>query len=374
MKLTVTYDWTQTNVIPPRCRNPRSIHHEGLTLDVDLRVLTDSEAPVALRVPTLYNGTKDLRWFDGALWVRYLPVSHQTEDTILGSAEFPLEPRHTGWSHIVPATEQLAEVEAKLQEHYAGFIAVDSVIYVHASEPTYNVRSGRGYYSDNAGGAWLHISEERPGTEGRNYSALDLDLALADLQSMFDARPTMQTNIAGDEVEHIEVLIPEAVQFQTMSRLETIGEVGTALLTKMVTEAQGHEADEDTPTLVADTVDAMVELDGWAQTLATMRRSYDPEGAVTARIRDAMGHAGVATDAPTIVRTVYVFEMLHRADEQPKSLHNAINEAEGGHAVGQTLSEVTTSLADRLVPAALRRLGNDGEFFAVDLDAESYFA
>ncbi|BDZ52622.1 hypothetical protein GCM10025867_48630 (plasmid) [Frondihabitans sucicola] len=366
MKLNVTFDWNQTNVIPPRCRNPRTVAHEGLTLEVDFRSVTGAEAPVAIRYTNAWDKTFELRWFEGQLWVRHLPNSGQTDDTILGSASFPLEPRFTGWSSIVPRTDELPAAEAAIQAHFDQYIAIDSVIYQRGNEPKYNIDHNPRYGAP----AYIHLAENGRRVEGRNYSALDYDLASADLQSILENRPTMDTN--ADTGKVIDVLIPEAVQFVTDSYEAVVGEVGMAHILAAVVEAQGHEADEETPVLASQALEAMIELRGWAATYETLCRWHQDASEVERHVSAGLFHAGIATSNPTIVRTVYVFEVLHRADEQPQDIASAVRAADDGHAVGQTLSEVTAGLADALVPSALRRLGNDGDFFAIDLDAEAY--
>lgn len=72
-----------------------------------------------------------------------------------------------------------------------------------------------------------------------------------------------------------------------------------------------------------------------------------------------------------IVKTTYVFDILHPEDVGPfASLEDALAEANDGHAVGNVSSEVTTDVAPSRVPGELRRLGNDGTFFDVELGKE----
>lgn len=76
------------------------------------------------------------------------------------------------------------------------------------------------------------------------------------------------------------------------------------------------------------------------------------------------------SDANIISKTTYTFVVLHRTDQPPTSLHDAIEEAYGGHAVGWETEESTVPVANENVPAELRELGNDGEFFDDDLEEE----
>lgn len=70
----------------------------------------------------------------------------------------------------------------------------------------------------------------------------------------------------------------------------------------------------------------------------------------------------------TISKTTYTFTVLHRTDEPPRGLHDAVVEAEGGHAVGLDTHETTVPIADSDVATELRALGNDGSFFDDDLE------
>jgi hypothetical protein len=73
----------------------------------------------------------------------------------------------------------------------------------------------------------------------------------------------------------------------------------------------------------------------------------------------------------TIVRTEITFTVLHRSDEPIDSLAEAVERADTGHAVGLDTSWATTDVPDPDVPAALKELGNDGEFFEGDLNPDS---
>jgi len=70
----------------------------------------------------------------------------------------------------------------------------------------------------------------------------------------------------------------------------------------------------------------------------------------------------------TISKTTYTFTVLHRTDDAPLTMEDAINDAESGHAVGRVIGQSVVELPDNEVPRALRKLGNDGTFFDDDLD------
>lgn len=76
-----------------------------------------------------------------------------------------------------------------------------------------------------------------------------------------------------------------------------------------------------------------------------------------------------ATEA-TIAKTVYAFTVLHRVDEKPVGLEDAIAQSYEGHAVGMETSEETTPITDDDVEDELVTLHNDGTFFDIDLGRE----
>lgn len=75
-------------------------------------------------------------------------------------------------------------------------------------------------------------------------------------------------------------------------------------------------------------------------------------------------------ETTTIAKTVYGFTVLHRADEKPVGLEDAIAQSYDGHAVGMETSEETTKIEDKDVEDELVALYNDGTFFDIDLGRE----
>jgi hypothetical protein len=69
----------------------------------------------------------------------------------------------------------------------------------------------------------------------------------------------------------------------------------------------------------------------------------------------------------TISKTTYTFAVLHRSDEPPPTMGDAMREATDGHAVGNVVSEHTVPVPDASVEAELVVMGNDGSFFEDDL-------
>lgn len=71
-----------------------------------------------------------------------------------------------------------------------------------------------------------------------------------------------------------------------------------------------------------------------------------------------------------IAKTTITFTVAHRADcDLPTwDLATILRETDSGDAVGQVTAQETVRVPDAAVPALLRSLGNDGEFFDDALD------
>lgn len=74
--------------------------------------------------------------------------------------------------------------------------------------------------------------------------------------------------------------------------------------------------------------------------------------------------------ASTISRTTFTFTVLHPSSEDIAEwdLYDVVSECDTGHAVGAVTRTLTEAIPDKDVPAELRKLGNDGEFFDADLE------
>lgn len=70
----------------------------------------------------------------------------------------------------------------------------------------------------------------------------------------------------------------------------------------------------------------------------------------------------------TISRTTYYFTVLHRTDGPPRTLEEALEEADSGQMVGNLTGEGTEEVEDDDVEDELKLLGNDGTFFDNDLN------
>jgi len=72
----------------------------------------------------------------------------------------------------------------------------------------------------------------------------------------------------------------------------------------------------------------------------------------------------------TISKTTFTFTVLHRSDEPFLSddpLHEAMERSMHGNAVGWETGSETVEVPDTEVPEELVELGNDGNFFDIDL-------
>lgn len=68
----VLFNYTES-VIPPRCRKPREVTRKDGALDIEIPVLTDVQAPIAIRASGKFlcrdeHFSYELRWWDGQLW------------------------------------------------------------------------------------------------------------------------------------------------------------------------------------------------------------------------------------------------------------------------------------------------------------------
>lgn len=80
--------------------------------------------------------------------------------------------------------------------------------------------------------------------------------------------------------------------------------------------------------------------------------------------------AAAGPPASLISKTVFTFTVLHLTGETPPDLEVALDVTDTGHAVGAVTSTTTEPVPDDAVPAELRALDNDGEFFDDDLHPE----
>ncbi len=147
---TLTVEWTEPNVIPPKCRKPRDVTRQ-LEVTVHVPSITADQAPVAFVVTEeKYDSgagdyipvSHELRTFAGMLWrpltqsvdgvVRPYPA---TAEGIIGRAF------HRGYRDLPYLRGSTAEqVRAEAQSEVADFLAIDGNLYSKAEEPVYVVK------------------------------------------------------------------------------------------------------------------------------------------------------------------------------------------------------------------------------------------
>lgn len=74
----------------------------------------------------------------------------------------------------------------------------------------------------------------------------------------------------------------------------------------------------------------------------------------------------------TIQKSTFTYVVLHRSDEVPESLGDAMVQAYDGGMVGLEIESVTVDIPNENVSDELVALGNDGEFFDSDLEDAGY--
>lgn len=205
MDVNITFEYRTLNVVPPRCRKPRTVY-DTETITVTVPAATSAAAPVAFRVPDRTIGPTEYRWWDDRLWIPYLPWSHQSEPSTPGSGYFPATVKVGGLGDGRDAALQ------QVRDRYAAYLIIDGVVWKEsAGEPIYTVATfGLG---NNHGGTALlvddMINRHGPGNcfradqfEAARGQALEVAAAREDNESLSGIRDTPP----------IEVLIPEAIR------------------------------------------------------------------------------------------------------------------------------------------------------------------
>jgi hypothetical protein len=212
MKITVRFRYWNHNVIPPRCRKPRTVEHEGVT-EIEIPEVTGDEAPVAFRVPEISRDATEIRWWNNELWQPYRPWSHQQEDSRPGSKYFPAEQRAE--SYLVPySADGLDETLPYITEWFGRFLIVDGVVWKQAGEPRYVVMTfGLGH---NHSFTSLSTDSHYNGNihRSRYYRADSFDDAKAEAIRVALERGDTDSVPMIEHEPPIEILIPEAVRCQ----------------------------------------------------------------------------------------------------------------------------------------------------------------
>lgn len=231
MDVRVSMVWW-ASMIPPRCRKPRPVEQADETV-VQVPEVTGEKAPVALRIAD--REYTELRWWSGRLWEPCTGyVSGEREHIKAGGPGFP--PQVTRGGHGYRSREDvLNDIERSLSNR----LIIDGLVWEAAREPIYLVRTFG--LRHNHGGTDVMVESL--------YDEIDRnDLWRVDHfeQARQDAIRTADRRGDTDSIERlksmkapVEVLIPEAVQFQEAPRLPL--ELEDARVVVYVTRSPGSD-------------------------------------------------------------------------------------------------------------------------------------
>lgn len=204
MKITINFDYFTTNVIPPRCRNPRTVWDKA-TLVVDVPEVTAAEAPVAFRVPQSEGTACDYRWWGQRLWTAQ-QGRHDDEPARAGDGRFPAEVDMNS-----AGGDGLDEVTARLRALYADFLIIDGIVWEACQgEPLYVVWTFG--FGGNHGSTALLIDTQVRGSLSTHFRADQYETAVARALEVARARRDDESVFGITNAPRIEVLIPEAIR------------------------------------------------------------------------------------------------------------------------------------------------------------------
>jgi len=378
MKIVAEFEWVETNVIPKGCRKPRSVDQTD-SMEIDLNVVSDAEAPLAFRL-TEDRGqdeapvVKEWRWWNGSLWRPRFTAAGQTEPDRLGQENFPISPKHKRYAQPHLRADSIDEIHETLRQYYAERLVVDGVVHEPANEPTVRlfIEGGGRWGTGLSRRAIVHAIDYSHGAgDGeRTYSALDADEALRDARDALSAYPGEPS--IDDRSSLLEVFLPDAVRVATTPYIDALSSDARHRLRGLVLAAQDGREDDETDALTSGALDALIEAEGWAAARRLLGFGYEESRDSQDAVRAALVKVGIVSESPKVLRTRFTFEVLHPSTLTIEDLRHALQEAWDGGAVGLEGDMVTTPVGDALVPAALRRLGNDGAFFGeLGIDGEA---
>ena len=215
--VTINFTWTEPDVIPPRCRNPRDVDHPGQQHTVYVPMVNGDAAPVAFRTPETFSDdgeTKDWRYHEGALYLPYKPWSRQTEMSPAGSDYFPSE-RDANWGGRYPdrRTPTLDEAYKNLEASLGSFLIIDGIVWQRSTaEPCYDAR-GTGW-SNPRPSIWIGTVAATAADQWTIFNALEREQAIESALAQ-SANPSKEAEFRAylESSPVIEVLIPEAVKY-----------------------------------------------------------------------------------------------------------------------------------------------------------------
>jgi hypothetical protein len=207
------------NVIPPRCRKPRTVTRET-DVRVEIREVDGIDAPVAFEVDNvLTHETDQWRWYADTLYRLYRPHAHQKEPSEPGSIYFPAYQNLNSW--VLSDVIDEADAHAQIRHHFGQYLIVDGVVWREASEPLYVVATfGMGY--NHASTALMDTQGVNPNIaldcyfradehEAARAKAIKVALGRGDTDSV----PRIQSQ---DPL--IRIHVPEAVRFASLTSMQ----------------------------------------------------------------------------------------------------------------------------------------------------------
>lgn len=287
MDFEIEIRWVERGVVPPRCRKPRDVCHEG-TMVVTVPEIDCAEAPVALRCHDRAFGPEgpmarvvELRWWRDRLWKPFWPAGGDGQvtstDPLLLRRQL-VTAGHT-WGHD---SEEHAAAVVQRRANERPFIG--GVPYEPATEPIYEVITSRGA---SHASVWIEPTNDVKrwrvnfgGTGAHDwFSALEFEAAVSMARALgeegFDtsALPTAPP---------IEVVLPDAVRRAPRAeaararRREAAVAVGS-LLTGAVDELRrvvaylGEAGSADLDTLAAAIEEVRGSLAGLAEDIERVK-------------------------------------------------------------------------------------------------------
>jgi hypothetical protein len=201
--VTVKANWAETNVIPPRCRIARTVHHD-IEYTVNVRSITAVDFPVAIKYDD-YGTEVDLHTFDGAIYQPWLPWSRQTEMHAAGSQGFAAIQHYD--RHSLYA-DTLDEAHGIINASYSQFLIVDGFVWIMDNREPFYVAA----YNPRNGESFVSVTTHAPNAgEWTCFNALERDEAIAYAVGLAadDRRDAMATKLRAEPA--IRVFMPEAV-------------------------------------------------------------------------------------------------------------------------------------------------------------------
>lgn len=220
MKVTVLFAYTE-NIIPPKCRKPREVRFDDGTIELDIREIQESDAPIAISRTDSEDhkskGSADYRWFEGQLWT-CCDVNHR-----LGQAfgEGPkegevIDARRRSYSSCRNpgegySFESKSKHESRLAAWAESFILINGQGWYPSSEPCYYVSRG-GFGS----AGYIHIEH---GVSEHNLRELYFSLLQAK-----EAEMSVRQNMDPSETYNpmprtkFEILLPDCIQINVAKK------------------------------------------------------------------------------------------------------------------------------------------------------------